>query len=128
MRYSELESRIFVKGRSDAMRKGMTPAEAILWIHIQPLGFKAQVMLELPRLKSPSKIDRYICDFLSADGHLCVEVDGGIHKKKKGHDRRRDTRLAISKIRTLRFGNIRIFRELDAVIREIMDAMQQVRL
>jgi len=57
----------------------------------------------------------YILDFYHAGAQLCIEVDGGIHKKQKGRDRRRDTRLATMGIKTLRFDNWQVFEKLKGV-------------
>ena len=61
----------------------------------------------------------YIIDFLNQAGDLAVEIDGGIHKRQRGRDRRRSTRLLGEGIRVIRFPNKRVLNDLDAVLAEI---------
>jgi very-short-patch-repair endonuclease len=61
----------------------------------------------------------YILDAFHEGARLCVEVDGGVHRRRRGRDRRRDTRLRTLGIRTLRIPNARVMGELQAVVDEI---------
>ena len=98
-----------------------TEAEALLWTRLEPLGFARQVPMS-GFTKNQGEWS-YILDFLSrrhgVSGWLCVEVDGGVHSKQKGRDRRRDTRLATIGIKTIRFTNKEVLKDLEAVISRI---------
>lgn len=98
-----------------------TDAEALLWTRLEPLGFSRQVPIS-GHTKNSGEWS-YILDFLRSSrktpGWLCVEVDGGVHSKQKGRDRRRDTRLATMGIRTIRFTNKDVLKNLDAVVSQI---------
>jgi very-short-patch-repair endonuclease len=99
------------------MRLAPTTAESILWEQLKPLGFEQQWIL-WGRTKNGREW-HYIPDFFSEDANLCVEVDGGIHKLKKGYDRRRDTRLGTMGIITLRYTNKEVAEHLDDVVEGI---------
>ena len=47
----------------------------------------------------------YIPDFYCAEEKLAVELDGGIHVKRKGKDRQRDEILESKGIRVIRIKN-----------------------
>lgn len=98
------------------MRQSPTPAEDRLWTRL-PAGWRRQVV------KMGFTKNRlswcYIIDFLNQAGDLAVEIDGGIHKRQRGRDRRRSTRLLGEGIRVIRFPNKRVLNDLDAVLAEI---------
>jgi very-short-patch-repair endonuclease len=50
-------------------------------------------------------------------------MDGGSHRDRKGRDRRRDTRMALQDVRTLRYSNHRVLTDLDGVVAEIEEAI-----
>lgn len=93
----------FVERAADFMRENPTLAEAAMWKILEPLGFKRQ--WEFMTKTKNGLYSLYVLDFFLPELKLCVEVDGGVHKRTKGRDRRRDTRLAGEGIRTLRFSN-----------------------
>ena len=66
----------------------------------------------------------YILDFLNKAGDLAVECDGGIHKRQRGRDRRRDTRLGTIGIRTLRVTNKDVLKDIDGVLAKIRAALE----
>ena len=76
------------KGNPDfarRLRRNQTDAERLLWFRLRDrrlagLKFKRQV-----------PIDRYVVDFLCAEGKLIVEIDGGQHDQ---HRKRDDIRTA----------------------------------
>lgn len=59
-----------------------------------------------------------VFDFYHSSG-LIVEIDGSSHDKRKGKDRRHDTRFGTEGLRTLRISNRRALKETEAVIAEI---------
>ena len=128
MRRTDLARELFVRGRAHAMRHQMEPAEARLWAELEPLGFKAQVPLTLARLKTASHKDYYVLDFYHEGAKLCIEVDGGIHRQTKGRDRRRDTRLKIAGIQTLRVPNAQVFNHLPDVVKGIREALWKLQM
>ena len=95
-----------------------TNAEALLWTRLEPLGFVRQVPMS-GYTKNGGEWN-YILDFLRssrrASGWLCVEVDGGVHSKQKGRDRRRDQRLATIGVDTIRVTNKEVLTNIEAVV------------
>jgi very-short-patch-repair endonuclease len=128
MRRSAGEIAAFLDDRARAMRKFPTPAEALLWDALAPLGFKRQHPINGETKNQGGW--RYILDFVWLVPYyrenflaLCVEVDGSAHRRTKGRDRRRDTRLATIGIRTIRVSNADVLRHLDKVMDVIHRAM-----
>lgn len=125
MKRTAQERADFVAGAAARMVASPTPAEARLWEVLRPLGFKRQVPI-LVFTKNNGACD-YILDFYHEKLKLCVEADGGIHKRSVGRDRRRDTRLAREGIRTMRFTNVQVIRQLDLVLACIRTEMEDLR-
>lgn len=107
----------FAAAAAARMAAQPTSAEALLWTRLEPLGFERQVPIAGETKNGGCW--NYICDFLChyrVQGWLCVEVDGGVHNRTRGHDRRRDTRLATRNIRTFRVKNRDVLTNLDSVV------------
>jgi very-short-patch-repair endonuclease len=102
---TEQERQDFITVAAATMARNPTPAERRLWTALEPLGWRRQVVVSVPRLKHPERRDYYILDFYYPKLRRCIEVDGGYHSKRRGRDRRRDMRLAVHGIRTLRLTN-----------------------
>ena len=117
--HSEGETKRFLHQRAAEMRRWPTPAERKLWEMLAPLGFVRQAPVIASRKGATFP---YILDFYHPGARLCVEADGGVHERMRGRDRRRDSRLALMDIRTLRFSNGRILEEPARVLAEIREA------
>jgi very-short-patch-repair endonuclease len=105
----------FVKG----LRQHMTIAEQILWKVLRDrrcggLKFRRQVRME-----------SFVADFLCKEHHLVVEVDGGIHRKRKSYDRERDAFLRACGYRVLRITNREIKADLPLVLARIRRSAKQ---
>ena len=96
------------------MRERQTEAESVLWERLRrkQLGFK---------IRRQHVVLGYIADFFCFAAQLCIEVDGGYHTAKT--DRKRDANLAKHGIETIRFTNLRVISETDAVCKEITNAL-----
>jgi len=103
MKRSPEEVRAWLEARAGEMRRSPTLAEAHLRAALKPLGFHFQWII-VGMTKNAGEW-RYILDFYQPVALLCIEVDGGIHKRQKGRDRRRDTRLKTAGVRTVRLTN-----------------------
>jgi very-short-patch-repair endonuclease len=88
---------------AQGMRWLPTPEELKLRPHLEILGFKNQVPI-YTRTKNGGVFPA-IMDFYHEAAKLCVEVDGGIHSRQRGRDRRRGMRLQYDGIKTIRFTN-----------------------
>lgn len=102
---------------ANKMRREMTPAETRLYnallIALHP--FKATV-------RPQEIVGYYIADFMIYPARVAIECDGAHHSSQHGkaYDKRRDTTMRNAGIRTLRFANQRIYRELPKVIAEVL--------
>jgi very-short-patch-repair endonuclease len=113
------ERKAFCEARAAEMVAAPTGAEERLWTVLEPLGFERQVHV-VCWTKNGGRSD-YILDFGWPDPpRLCVEVDGSSHRNKKGRDRRRDNRLRIHGIRTLRFSNNQVLKKLNDVLANVI--------
>lgn len=117
MRRTPAERAEFVETRAEQMRIDPTVAESKLKELLGPLGFKFQVPIH-GKTKNGGAWS-YILDAYHRGLKLCVEADGGVHKKQKGRDRRRDVRLFGEGIHTLRLSNREVLKasELDIAVR-----------
>lgn len=104
MRRTAEERRAFVQKRAAEMEANPTEAEARMWEILEPMGGWLQQCGLEGRTKNGGEWN-YIVDFYNPQLCLAIEVDGSSHRKKKGRDRRRDTRLQGEGIRTIRFSN-----------------------
>ena len=112
-----------LKRNARALRANMTDAEQRLWVRLRRRQVRG---VQFYRQKP---IGPYIVDFYAAQGMLVVEVDGSQHLAPGGvaEDARRDAYLSGLGIRVLRFDNLQVMRELDAVL-EYIDLTLQARL
>ncbi|EEE44223.2 Uncharacterized protein SADFL11_1510 [Roseibium alexandrii DFL-11] len=99
-----------------ALRSNMTEAEKRLWRAIRAhrlegISFRRQ----LP-------IAGYIVDFAAPQQRLIVELDGSQHGDQQyiEQDRQRDEALANAGWTVLRFWNVDVLQDLDAVCRKIL--------
>lgn len=98
-----------------ALRKNLTPAEAILWKAIQ------RSKLEGRKFRRQHSVGNYVLDFYCPTELLAVELDGAAHYTLAGtaYDAKRTEYLNTLNIRVLRFENKFVFGQLDWVLQEI---------
>ncbi len=101
--------------RAKQMRYALTKEEMRLWWYLQ------HNKAVFGRFRRQVPIDFYIADFVSFQHRLIVEVDGGQHNTVK--DLARDTYLYNQGFRILRFTNLQVFQEIEAVLATIMAAI-----
>ena len=99
------------------LRKDQTDAETLLWRILrnrQLLGLK---------FRRQQPVGPYILDFYCYDYKLCIELDGGQHYTSEGQkgDEDRAVFLATSGIHTLRFSNLDVLKNLEAVVLRIVE-------
>ncbi len=101
-------------GVSKVLRKNMTKEERRLWY-----DFLKGLPLTVNRQKV---LGPYIVDFFIASKKTVIELDGSQHFQGEGpeHDRARDQWLRSNGITVLRYTNLQINREFDAVCRDIL--------
>ncbi len=104
-----------LKQRRGELRKGQTEAEKTLWCRIrnkQIAGFK---------FFRQYSVGAYILDFYCPRARLAIELDGNRHRDEdnRAYDQVRDLYLEGHDIRTLRFWNDEILKDLDNVLEAI---------
>ena len=108
------------------MRKAPTRSEALLWAQLRgrrasryPKGWKLG-----PRVRRQHPLWPFVVDFFVASHKLVIEVDGGIHRFQREHDRVRDAQLASTYgVRVLRIDAELVERDVRAAVAVIRAAL-----
>ena len=98
-----------------SLRRNMTDAEQKLWQRLKSRQLKgAQFYRQKPLLD-------YIVDFYCPQAKLVIEVDGAQHMDEVNaiNDLLRDGRLSSIGLKVLRFNNVQVLRETEAVLATI---------
>jgi len=95
-------------------RAEMTESEKKLWFYLR----NKQLGIHFYRQKS---IGNYIVDFYAPKAKLVIEVEGSQHLEDVGleSDQSRDAYLSEKGLRVLRFNNIQVLQQIDAVLERI---------
>ena len=107
-----------LKRPARALRHDPTPAERKLWF---------EFLRELPlRFSRQKPLGDYIADFYCASQLLIIEVDGDSHFTPAGqsYDRQRSIALEAKGVRVLRFTNLEVMQQFEAVCQRIKDALK----
>ena len=102
------------------MRKEPTLAEQKLWQHIRGkriLGHK---------FRRQHALDRFIVDFYCSEARLIVEVDGPTHEYTPEEDAIRQKFLEEMGNRVIRFTNVEVLKQMEAVLDEIARVLQEI--
>ena len=101
------------------LRANMTESEQVLW---KRLRHKQLRSIQFYRQKP---IGQFVVDFYAPQAKLVVEVDGSQHldPEKAQKDARRTATLERQGIRVLRFNNLQVLQELEAVVEAIFQAL-----
>ena len=102
--------------RAAAMRHEATPFQVILWRHL------SRSQLGGHKFRRQAVIGHYIVDFFCPAKNLAVEVDGDTHDAAR--DAVRDADLAQSGVKTIRFTNADVARNIEGVIASIAAALE----
>ena len=100
------------------LRRELTPAEKRLWT-----ALRGRRLAGL-KFRRQHPLDRFILDFFCVECQLEVEIDGRVHTdpEQKARDEERAEWLRTRNIRVLRFGNEEVEKNLDGVLRRIVEA------
>ena len=124
---SEQFMRIFNRKESKEkrreLRKNLTEAEKALWKNLR--GKR----LEGLKFFRQYGIGAYIADFYCPQQRLVIEVDGGQHFSEEGknYDAQREEYMSSLGIRTLRFSNLDILKNIDGVWERIIQVVKELR-
>ena len=104
-----------LKNFARSLRRESTDAERRLWSRLRDRG------IEGFKFRRQVPVAGYILDFYCVKAKLVIEVDGGQHEDPSGtaKDQRRDAVLESIGMRVLRFSDVDVLRDTDAVLEEI---------
>ena len=96
------------------LRKNMTYAELVLWMHLKKGINKLKFRRQHP-------IGIYIADFYCHPAKLIIEIDGGIHNQLniKEHDKVRQQDLTTMGYKVIRFTNEQVIQQAEVVLQTI---------
>jgi very-short-patch-repair endonuclease len=112
------EIRLVAKKLYRELRKNQTKAEKILWEHLRgrKLNYK-KFYRQHPLFHDVlGKETFYIVDFFCFESKLVIELDGGIHIKRKEEDNLRDEIINLLGIKVVRFKNEDVLNNLENVL------------
>jgi very-short-patch-repair endonuclease len=110
-----------LKPFSRKLRTDMTDTEQLLWSRLR----RKQISdLQFYRQKP---IAGYIADFYCAAINLVIELDGSQHheQENKANDVERDRVMHSLGLQILRFDNLQVMNELDAVMDKIVQVVEE---
>lgn len=107
------------KERRRELRKGQTDAERQLWNQLRNKQMRGYKFFR------QYGIGLYVADFYCPLSKLAIEVDGGQHYSEEGkiHDERRAEFLEGLGIRTIRFDNLDVLKNLKGVLESILNEL-----
>ena len=106
--------------RSRELRANATEAERMLWPHLS--ARKTQGV----RFNRQFPIGQFICDFVSRERRLVIEIDGGQHAFSTEYDARRTRFLRVQGYTVLRFWNNEVLDNLEGVLAVIGQALDNM--
>jgi len=109
-----------LKHLSRKLRNNSTLSEALLWQHIKNRQIEGYKFLR------QKPIDDYIVDFFCRELMLAVEVDGVSHEYKMESDLDRQRRLESLGIKTIRFMDIDIKKNMDGVLKLLRQCIAEI--
>ena len=106
--------------RSRELRVNATEAERKLWPHLSARKFKGV------RFNRQFPIGQFICDFVSRETRLVIEIDGGQHATNVDYDQRRTRFLEAQGYHVIRFWNAEVLDNIEGVLAVIGKALDDM--
>ena len=103
------------------LHRNMTPAEVKLWARLRAHR------LEGVHFRNQHAIGNYVVDFCAPRKKLIIELDGSQHMEQVEYDQERTEYLESKGYKVIRFWNNDVMRDIDSVIRAIIQAMESER-
>ncbi len=107
-----------LQSRARRLRNQATDAERYLWQYLRGRQLAGQ------RFRRQVPVAGFIADFACLEAKVIVELDGGQHAQSVGYDEQRDRLIEAHRFRVLRFWDNQVFQETQAVLQEIMRALE----
>jgi len=107
------------------LRQRQTGAEEKFWQKVRRKQFcNLKFLRQHPvYYQSDNKMRFVIVDFYCHEKRLVIELDGGIHKSQKAHDRQRSIILKELGLRVIRIENEAVFKNVDIVLGKLSAMM-----
>ena len=108
-----------LKDRRRELRKSQTPTEALIWERVRGRRLGGY------RFLRQYSVGPYILDFYCPSAKLGIELDGGQHLARDGslYDQERTAYLEGFSIRTIRFQNGDVIRDIQEVMTKISSSL-----
>ncbi len=106
--------------RSRELRNAATEAERKLWQQLS--GRK----LAGVRFNRQFPVGQFICDFVSREMRLVIEIDGGQHASAAEYDARRTRFIEAQGYRVIRFWNSEVLDNIDSVLKAIEQVLDNI--
>lgn len=106
--------------RSYELRRSATEAERKLWPYLSARKMNGV------RFNRQFPIGQFICDFVSREMRLMIELDGGQHALAAEYDVRRTRFLEYQGYRVLRFWNNDVLDNVESVLTVIRDTLDNM--
>ncbi len=112
---TKIHSRAELKNRRKELRTNATDAEKRLWFFLKGKQLCGR------KFSRQHSVGRYIVDFYCHEERLVVELDGEQHKEKEQmqYDNERTKYLESLNHKVVRFGNMDVLFNTDAVLKKI---------
>ena len=105
--------------RAAELRRNQTEAEARLWAYLRAHRVNGV------HFRRQHTIGNFIVDFCAPRKKLIIEVDGGQHLEQEEYDADRTNFLESQGYTVLRFWNNEIMKEIEGVMRVVLDALEE---
>ncbi|MFH1683966.1 MAG: endonuclease domain-containing protein [Candidatus Margulisiibacteriota bacterium] len=100
------------------LRKEQTKAEKIVWELIRKRKFKNF------KFRRQHVVEGFILDFFCHELRLGIEIDGGIHLKRKDYDEMRQEIIELEDIKIIRITNKEIAENKRSILKRIEEAIR----
>ncbi len=107
-----------LQSKARRLRNQGTDAERYLWRHL------CHRQIAGHRFRRQVPVAGFIVDFACLEAKVIVELDGGQHTQNVEYDEQRDRLIEAQGFRVLRFWDNQVFKETQAVLQEIMRALE----
>lgn len=109
------------KAQRKSLRRNATPAESALWLQSRDKGILGH------KFRRQYGVDKYVVDFYCPQLKLAVEIDGDSHYQDGAPERdlARQRNIEAYGITFLRFTNVDVHENLDAVLEAIYSAVKE---
>ena len=111
--------------RARAMRAEMIEPERRVWLELRAKRFE-DVKFRRQKVIQDEQ-HRYIVDFAANDPKVVVELDGDTHVGREGYDAARTRFLESKGYRVLRYTNLEVMQNLDAVLQHLTSMIDEMR-